>query len=424
MHTISLLTIGCLALALPLVGQDEGPARTQAGGPMLVVKTNHSDVAEGMLASFGSMADVPSIGDRKHYVIEVGADRAAKLTVADGPAALFEAVADPGKLMTAFAEEIDAVKGMMQAGVMLALQQSGYSAKEAVAFFDQMLAFPRQIGQLAIVVAGDPEDPAQGFDVTMDGTPVAGGYLATFIGQLEAGKKGVPVLPTEGALFDMALSLSPAAMTAALAPFRGLVESMLPGGKDQREQAARMLDAWMQAYDGNVAIAFGANMQGSMLVGLVDPARVAAMLASDDYLALMQGRNEDAEIETKITRDALQHRGAKWMRSDVTGAEPNPMMPEGSVTSFAGIVGEYMAMTFGGDEKAARSLIDRVLDGKLRRQPLEGGTLLQVGMDLHAILGLAMEQAGGDLDLDDVPSRIALTLARRGTGLRVAMKMK
>ncbi|MCA8964575.1 MAG: hypothetical protein KDC48_06805 [Planctomycetes bacterium] len=392
--------------------------------PMLVVKTPNTAVVTRVAGAFDVGLQLPAPGAGQHYELTCAARGQCKVTTADGDVGFLTMRGDPAALATAFAEQIDMAKPIVQAGMMVGLQQQGFAAKEVGAFLKELWAFPQQLSSFALRIDGDPEHMDDGVTVTLDIQPMAGGYVSRIVDALEPGPGGAPRLPERGAMMVMRCSLAPASLQTVLGPFAEIGLRMTNQGEEALQQARALNDRWMKAYDGSFAMTFGEGMRGRMLVGVRDPAELDALMRSDDYRAMLANqRLPGQDVEYEITPDALDFRGCKWLRTKVSGAETSPFLPDGTFVSHVGRVGSYMAVAMGGDEGEAKALIDAVLDGKVARAPLADGAVVRVAVDVGALGAMGNQMAGMPAGNRSpfgkgVPEHVVMTLARRGHTLR------
>jgi len=411
-----------LLLTLPAFAQEPAPkTTTAASGPVLVLKTSESQLAEtAAMMAFGHMDELPEPPADGHYVLTLGSDKKLSVTTGAGDVGL---MVEPGPLMDAYAQEIEDGLPMVRGAMTVGLQQGGFTAKEAAGFFKELLAFPRQLAKVSLRVTGDPEAIAdEGMDVVLDVDGKAGSTFAGVVEKLTPSSQGAPSLAGAGGLMQMQMSLSPEGLTALFAPMRDLVVGFMANGDERRERTAVIYDGWMSLYDGGLSMTFGEGMRGRMLIGVLDGDKLRALMASAEYLEMLQNQrvpNRDVEIE--VTPDAFEHRGVKMMRSRTTGLEPNPMMPDGKMETHLGVVGSYVAMALGGDESDAKALVDAVSDQKVSRAPLADGALLRFVVDLRGFMEMALAGTGmAGAPRDDMPATTTMVLTRSGTTLRIA----
>jgi hypothetical protein len=408
------------ALTLPAFAQEPTTKAPAASAPLMVLKTPQSDIAGMMAMSFEVMEELPELGDGEHYVLTLDGAREFKIAKAKGDVGVLTLTADPGLLMDAYAEEIEATKPMINGSLTMVLQQGGIAPKDSAAMIKSFFDFPRQMAQVSLHVTGNVENPADGgLDLAFAFEGKAGSGYAGFLEALKPCSLGAPVLPTKGAMVQMQCSLAPQSLMAMFAPFKDLAVNMTSQGDEQRAKAGQVMDQWLALYDGGMSMVFDSKFQGAALVGLTDAGKAQQLMASDDYAAMMKGQklpNRDMEME--ITLDALEHRGCKLARTKISGMEPNPMMKDGSLESYFGTFGEFMGLTLGGGEAGAKSLVDMVADKKVARAALPNGVLMHMVMDMQAMIAMQMEQMGMDAEPDEsMPKQMTMSLGKTSKAL-------
>jgi len=421
------------ALALPLFAQDP-PAVTappKAQGPVLVVKTARPEVADSMAMGFDHPDELPDLAADAHYVLSLGADQKLKVETGTGDVGLMEVTADPAALMEMFAEQVEGGKAMFRGTMTLALQPQGLTPKDVAAFVDGMFAFPKQIQQLSLKVVGDPEAVTEtGLDITLRMDPLAGSPFAATVEALQPCSQGAPTLPGDAAaMLHMQGSIAPASLPALFEPFLALTVRMTSQGDEQAQKTKALYEKFLKLYDGGFSASFGFPFNGYMLMGMLDGEAAQKMFASEEYLAVMKAQqvaNRDMKME--LTPNAFEHRGAKVMKSVMTNdGEPNPVMPDGILESYFTQIGTWFGGTLGGKDSDAKTLIDAIVDQKVKRAPLADGAVLHFAVDIHAFAAVMQAQMGLPADAEpdpDVPAKATMTLGKRDKGLRLHVHVK
>jgi hypothetical protein len=407
------------ALALPLCGQDEVKTVAPTQGPVLVLKTSQAELASMMAMNLGFEEELPDVADGGHYVLSLGADRKIKVETAAGDAGLLDLSGDPAGLMELFAEEMESYKPMVQGTLSLVLQEQGVTAKDVAAFTKSLFEFPKQMQRLSLVVTGDPEDPlTDGIDVKFSLEPKAGSGFATFASAMQPSSQGVPMLAAGKNMMEMQFALAPDNLASLLGPIVDWSVGLTNQGEEQRKLAFAMVEQMMKLYDGGMSVAFNDKMQGNCLIGVLDGEKLRELVSSDDYLTMMKGQKlANRNLEMEVTPNAFEHRGLKVLKSKVTGEEPNPMMPDGSMESFFAAVGNYMTLTIGGGEANAKALIDAVADQKVKRQPIANGAVMAMVINIHSLMALTQPEMA-DMDMEgQVPNAATITFGKNGKGL-------
>ena len=427
---------------MPVCAQDPAPVpkpvettgQTSAQGPALVLKTGEAMVAMQTAAMFDHFDDLPEQPEGGHYVLSLAADKKLTVTVGAGDAALVDLVADPSALMAIYAEELEGVLPMARGALTMALQQAGMKPKDAAPWVKGMLDFPKQLQKVVLKVVGGPDSGdgssvqvfgKDGIDATfaVEGKP--GSNFEWFVGLCKPSSQGAPVLPATDPAMSMSLSLAPENLAAMFAPFRDLSLTMFTKDEAQKKEFGAIYDQWIALYDGGVVATVGEGMRMRMLIGVLDGAKLSETLTSETYLAMMRNQTlPDPDMEVEVTADGLEHRGVKLGKSTISGGEPNPMMPDGSMQSHFGAIANYMVMTMNGDDASAKELIDTVLDKKVKRAPLPGDAIVHMDVDLVAF-AQQMNQATGQGGANDrMPQRMSLSAAAVGNALQVRLNLK
>jgi len=409
-------------LAAPLIAQDTTtkPAPTVAQGPALVLKTSDHMVAAQAAAMFDRIDDLPQIPDGGHLVLSLGADKKLAVTTGSGDVGLADLVADPAALMDLYAEELESVLPMARGALTMGFQQGGLQPKDAARHVKNMLDFPKQLQKVALKVAGGQS--TGGFDSTFSIEGKPGSDFETFVGWCKPSSQGAPVLAAKDAAMVMSFSLAPDALAAMFAPVRELALSMVTKDEAQRKEFGTLYDQWIALYDGGAGVTIGENMRMSMLVGVLDGAKVREMLSSEAYLAVMRDQKlPDPDMKVEVSPDGFEHRGTKLGKQRVSGGEPNPMMPDGVMESYFGAVGNYMVMAMNGSETGAKELVDAVLDQKVKRAPLAGDAILRLDLDLAAMVEQMGMGAGAP---EGMPTQVNLSAAAVGKALQIKLHLK
>ncbi len=422
-------TLLAAVLALPLFSQDPAAKTTAspAAGPVLVLKTSDAGIAHHLGAALGYRDDLPDAPVDSHYVVSLGADHTCTVKTDSGSVDLFELTADPAALMDLFADQIEARKPMVRGALTVGMQQAGMSAKDAAKLLEDVFAFPRQLQLLTLKVVGDPMAiPDTGLDVTLDVAARSGSGFASLVDKLAPCAQGAPDLRSEHALLQFQLSLAPAAMAAIFQPFRDFVVGMTNKGEEQRKRAAAMYDQWSGMYDGGVSMMLDEPFGARMLIGVLDGDKLRQLMVSEDYLAMVREQQmPNRDLETEVTPDAFEHRGAKFVKTRVSGGDPNPMMPDGAIETRSAVVGNTLLMAMGGGDAAAKALVDGVLDGKAKRVPLPDAAVVSLTMDVRRLLQAVMASVDmGGPAAEDVPSSLVLRVGKRGAGLQLKLHLQ
>lgn len=405
-------------LAFPVLAQDTAAPKPQ--GPLLVVKSAQPDVAMGLSMSLGSMDEVPELAAGSHYVITMGRDKQTTVTTAPGAVGFMEVTADPTGLMAAFADEVQQGRAMAQGMAGLALAELGTEPKDIAEMITGVFEFPNQLTKLTLVITGDPENVREtGMDVTLGLEAKADSAFAKMMAQLNPCTQGAPVLVGDNAM-DMQMSIAPRSLQTLFAPMMDLILNMTFGAGEETKAARDLYRSWMDQYDGGLAFSFGEKGGMDILIGVLDGAKMAATLGSDDYIKMLGSQFANSRtMEMKVEPNALDYRGSKFhkMVTEMDGP-PNPMMPDGKMTMFQGAVGNYVIV--GGGEAATKAMADSVAEGKVKRSTLAGGAVMVMNMSMAK---MAEMSGGGELP-GDAPETMSMAIVPQGKDLVVKVHLK
>lgn len=414
-----------VALAAPLIAQETTtkPAPTVAQGPALVLKTSDYTVAAQAAAMFDRIGDLPQMPDGGHLVLSLGADKALAVTTGSGDVGLADLVADPAALMELYAEELEGVLPMARGALTMGFQQAGLQPKDAARSVANVLDFPKQLQKVVLKVTGGQSTGGIDSTFAIEGKP--GSDFEKFVGLCKPSSQGAPVLATKGAAMVMSFSLAPDALAAMFAPMRELALSMITKDEAQRKEFGALYDQWMALYDGGACVSVGEGMRMSMLIGVLDGAKIRQMLSSEAYLAVMRDQKlPDPDMKVEVSADGFEHRGTKLGKQKLSGGEPNPMMPDGVMESYFGAVGNYMLMAMNGSEAGAKEIVDAVLDQKVKRAPLAGDAILRLDLDLEALVQQMNAVTGQHGTVEAMPKSATLSAAAAGKGLQFTLRLK
>ena len=173
-----------------------------------------------------------------------------------------------------------------------------------------------------------------------------------------------------------------------------------------------MKDYW-KAIGNSMAMTWDIGGSGmEMLIGVRDADGLRNVISSPAYqewTRAMAGMAPGMDVEINPT--ALEHRGISVLSSVTTldeDAPPNPMMPDGQMTSFAGIAGDYLVSTSGGDSADIKGLIDRALDGKIMREKLPSSVFARMTMNFADFLDAASQ---GMAPTGDMPETVKVSIS-------------
>jgi hypothetical protein len=212
---------------------------------------------------------------------------------------------------------------------------------------------------------------------------------------------------------------------------QGMMVEMYAGADFDRARVSAMLGRSLAAWDGTFSMDLGADGM-HMAMGVRDAKAFAASMTDPDYLAMTKSYLARQKIEGEYTPNALTHRGVAVLKSKVVTDKPNPMMPDGEMTSMAGVAGSTWVALSGppdGLEAAIKLAIDASLDGKLeRRKPTVADdkrpALLSLDVDIDALMaqmssGRAIPPLG-----DEAPKTVNITLHKTDTTLEARIALR
>lgn len=413
------------ALTAPLLAQETTtkPAPTVVQGPAFLLKTSDFMVAAQAAAMFDRIGDLPQIPDGGHLVLSLGADKALAVTTGSGDVGLADLVADPAALMDLYAEELEGVLPMARGALTMAFQQTGAQPKDAARYVKNVLDFPKQMQRVVLKVTGGQSTGGIDSTFALEGKP--GSDFEKFIGLCKPSSQGAPASAAKDASMVMSFSLAPESLAAMFAPMRDWALSMSAKDEAQRKEFGALYDQWIGLYDGGGVMTIGDGMRMSMLIGVLDGAKVRETLTSEAYLSVMQNQKlPDPDMKVEVSPDGFEHRGTKLGKTKMSGGEPNPMMPDGVIESYFGAVANYMVMAMNGSEAGAKELVDAVLDQKVKRAPLAGDAILRFDVDLEAFVQQMNAATGQEGTLDSMPKRATLSAAAAGKALQFTLNLK
>lgn len=395
----------------------------------LVVKTADEDAAEGLLETLGSREHLPQLeeGSMWRITLDDGGVPAAEMVEAEG-ASFLQLEARPGELMAIFDAQVSQAQAMAQGMGAMGLAQAGIKTTDAIKLIRGVFDFPKQIELARITVDGDPEDPAQGFDVAVTLTPAADTWLGDVMDVLVPKGGGVPVLANEDAAMTARVDADFAALAGSFDWLNDLIASMGARSKSVAAKRLPLMQKYWQVMDSTAAMSF--DMQGGgmvFLASLSDPEGMKAIHADPEFLAWSADMQQMSPgMEAEMTLDAFEHRGVSVARTLVTAdddrsAARNPFMVDGEAVGYAGVAGKYLVSTVGASKGEAEALIDRALDDELGSEKLPPNTLAVLTMNIGQIMAGAMQ--GMPVD-PDVPESIQIDVRNFGGKLDIAIAIR
>ncbi|MEZ5966303.1 MAG: hypothetical protein R3F56_20880 [Planctomycetota bacterium] len=406
----SILSFSTLALAAWLPGQEAA----NTGAAALVIKTTDADVASQVADMFSyASSDLPKTEDGECFVMSLGNDGTLKVTSEKTASGFLSLRAKPSALMSIFGDRIQQVQGQVSMMAGFAAPQMGVSPGDLNKLIEDVFAFPNQIDAIAVDVTGSPD---KGFDGKVDVAAAADGWLAKFVGNLEPNKAGAPLLNQPDALLHLTTNMPATTLSQMVQPFLGIVVGGGAADKEEKAKFMAMVKDFVAQMDGTMAMALLPEKTQKMVAGLVDSQKAASLMASADYKAWRQASSEanpNADIEIKD--DAAKHRDVSMTR---TVAEISTPMGDEKSTTFTGIAGPYLFMT--SSESEAKSVVDSILDDKVKRGALDGSALLTLSVK---VAEMAATMSNGMANSEEMPRSLDLTMNRQGSALKFAFKV-
>jgi hypothetical protein len=300
--------------------------------------------------------------------------------------------------------------------------------KQGKNVIDNLYALLLSTEQVRLRVAGMKPNA---LDIAITCTPAADSAFAAWVKALATNPDGAAVLSTKPASVTFVLSAAPASVAAAMQPIQPMMAEMYAGGDYDRAKVTAMFGRSLAAWDGTFSMDLGADGM-HMAMGVRDAKVFAASMLDPEYLAMTKGYLARQKIEGEYTPNALTHRGVIVLKSKVTTDKPNPMMPDGEMTSMAGVAGNTWVALSGppnGVEAAIKLAIDAALDGKLaRRKPTvaddQRPALLSLDVDIDALMAQMSSGRGLPPLGDDAPKAVHVTLHKTDTTLEARIALR
>lgn len=402
---LPLLTLG---LALPAQEATTAAAPTSP----LVIRTTHEEMAANFSQNFEIEGDLPKLEKGQHWLISLDAAGKPSVKAATGATSTLEIDARPPALMELFKEHVDGAEQMVSMMGMMALQQMGMEAGDAAGLIKDVFAFPKQVATFQLKYRGDPEKPADGFDVAVDLQPVTGTKFAAFCTAIKPNPQGVANLARDGAV-NFAASVDLPSVVQQIGPLVRTLSAM--SVKRDAKASKEITEKMTKLMDGTMSVACNPGKTLKATLGVTDAAGLQQLMDSPEYANM---HKDNATGEAEFTPAALTHNGVKASKTVVKAAEnmgDNPMFPDGKMTVLSAVAGKLLVV--GGSEGEIKQLIDSAPNAK--RVPLPGDALLWVNLKLHDLAATFGSGAN-----DEMPKGIDVTLGKQqnGLGLKVAGK--
>ena len=415
-----------VALAASLFASLSAPLVAQAP---LVVKTTFEDLAYHLLEGLGSEADLPRLEAGMVWQITLDDGGAASVQAVQGSVGLAEVEARPAQLMTIFSAQVGQARSMAQGFGAMGLGQAGIKTAEAVKIISSVFDFPKQIALARVIVDGDPDHPAQGWDVSLTLTPADDTWLAGLMKAMKPSGMGAPVIGNDGAAMRFQFDADWAALSEPFGVFNELMASMGSKSEEDAERRLPMMQKyWHTIGAGGAAMNWDLGGGGmAFAISLADPDAMKALYAAPEFLAWTKDMQQMAPgQEAEVTPNAFTHRGVNMLKSVVTTenehmAAQNPLMKDGKMVGYNAIAGNYLVSSVGGSDSDVKALVDLILDGKLKNQMLPVNTLAVMHVNLPEFIDVMSQ---GRAPANEIPEsvRVDITNVSGNLGIRVVVR--
>lgn len=382
-------------------------------------RTSDESGAHWVLRAFSSRAELPELQAGQHWELSIDDGGQVAVRAQPGEVATFECTARPGDLMELFEEQLRSRRAMFQGAFAVGLAGVGVKTKEAVKLYRALLDFPHQIAEARMQIDGDFRRPERGFRTSLEVDAVAGTWFDRLVTSLMHHPEGPPTIDDD----DSHLTVLWAAKMAdaqVLAPFTEFFASLFGDSGGSREKRIQMVNEMWQTMEGTMAMTFDFELEGYVLLqGVSDAQRLQKLYDDDDFKSWIEGQYQamfqlDPSIEeVKFVPDGFEYRGVK-MHKTIQLAE------EGESLGVDGVTAHWAISCMGVGEAEIKAIVDRVLDGQIKSNPLPEGVLAAIHMRHVSEWDLA----GTGQKMDEAPARIDLTIGKSATGLvmRIAIE--
>jgi hypothetical protein len=385
-----------------------------ASGPALVVRTADADFAEKIADAFDLQGDMPKAAEGECYVLSLSSD--GKLTAtSEKSAPMFVQVrAKPAMLAEIFADKIKETQEQISMFAGMAAGQMGVSPEEINKLVDDVFAFPKQLEALNVDVKGSEKE---GFDGKVDVMPVAAGWFAKFIGDLQPNKAGAPKMTADDAVLQVAANIDGQVLARAVQPFLGFAVGSAAADKEERQKFRTVLEEIARLFDGTMSVVIGSDGNQKMLAGVADGQKLANIMAGEAFKQWRQASTEaNPMAEVEIKEKALVHREVACDKQVTDVSLPNGESQ--TTTQFTGVAGSYMFAA--GSEAEAKAMIDSVLDDKVARAALPGNAMLSLSTRMA---DMVRTMSGGMADGEGAPSKVDVEMGKQGSTLNFTFKV-
>jgi len=338
-------------------------------------------------------------------------------------------------------EQYDAMASQLKMMVGPMLAMGGADAQATARTIDNVLAMPKEIAAVFVRVMKDPRKMEKGTQVFIDIVPRPETDLQFWIRRLTPNPQGAPVISTNNALFDVAMSLDPDVVKSVLGPFVDAMNAFTPGTKEARAENLDYAYRFLGLSDGTAAMTVDASGRTTTILGVQCPEEYSAGIAEQAYVDWWTKQlSMNDMVDASVEQGALDHRETKAMKVTVDlPAGVNPLSPEGGETvGYRGVVAGYdveVAQNEGA-EGAFKALADAILDGKLKRAQLPMNQVVhrtpptfRAVVDLDGVLemippGTLPEPIRAGLTREGGPDKLIVSVGKVGITLKLALELQ
>ena len=395
------------------------PAAAQGGGPPLVVMTKSKAVAMRAAEIMGYAGELPrQTGQDGHWRLLQRPSGEVVVSTGNNLVGDTQITAHASKQLSRYTEQVIGFVSIAEKPIERALLRAGLAAEHATALAHGLVDVPRQVRKLRILITGNPLVPSQGLDLQLWMTPARDSWLSEFTTAFEPCPWAVPIV---AAGEDAALTLRTAVQMKRSSTLPEQCMPMLQSlGNRTAEHDAdpqEYQQAFWRTWNGVASASVNAKGQMVSISGVFQPAYMAKLYASREFHAWMQSSSvAGATIETRYVPDALQYRGVtmhKAISSPVGDASRAPFLGR-QLESYTGIAGKYLVNTAFAAEGDVKTLIGRILDGKIPKQRLGETTILRISANLTTLIPL---MSGGGIAAAGYPEKLTVSVGTAGPQL-------
>lgn len=409
-------------LCQPFVAAQE--ETTTASSPLTVTTTDPM-VARAFHRMFDEGATFEIAEDR---ALVMSLDDGGKLVSREGaPSGWLTIEARPAALMRTFKQQV--TQGRMMAGMMggMAFGQMGIDSADVDDIFDALFEFPNQIDKVRVTLPKKVEKGSP-IDIDIDVTPLLESWLGNLVSSLRQHPAGLRRLPPAGAMMTMDADVDFQAVMPLIAPVMNKLSKMFIPDDDLRAAADELYPKYYKGLAGPMSATFDTRSGMRVLMELSDSEAITTVMSDPRWVEMTTAATEASGVASaKLEPAAVTHRGIPMLRTTIEYDESmgaNPFIPNGNAVGFSGVAGNAMVVTAMNQSDAeAKSLIDAVLDEKVKRAPLPNSNLVSVGIDLVKLIDVMSDAMGGGPD-GDVPDRADVNIRKLNKDLHIEVRIK